>query len=195
MPGLLRKGAGARRTRRGLTFVELCIVMGIASTLFAMAHLLAQHVNAITKIRRAQAELAQWQAAIDDWFVQFGEYPCFDMRLSPERNDTSRICDKAGLPSTAYNLGNVASNACIRLYNEDGTILDEKFFSQYIVGAPSLKDPWGRFYIYIPADEDPDDTLSHERIIYTLFSCGPDGKSPLTGDNPKTEQDDVYFGQ
>jgi len=176
-----------------MTFIELCVTIGIVSSLFAMALFLAQHVNAITKIRRAQAELAYWHAAIDDWFVQFGEYPSFDMRRSDERNDTSRICNMWGADTTR-NLENVATNACVRIDTGNGTY-DLVYFSSYIVGTPNLIDPWGAPYLYIPADEDPHDTISNPRITYLLLSCGPDGKSPAKGDKqPNVEYDDVYFG-
>ena len=184
----------SRRACRGITFIELCVTIGIASVLFSMALFLAQHVNAITKIRRAQAELAYWHTAIDDWFAQFGEYPSFDMRLDPDMNDTSRICDKAGTTGAIHNLENVASNACIRIDTGDGNY-EFVYFSQFIVGAPNTRDPWGAPYLYIPADEDPDDTICNPRITYLLLSCGPDSKSPLKGDKDETERDDVYFGQ
>jgi len=177
-----------------MTFLELCITIGIASVLFSLALFLAQHVNAITKIRRAQAELAYWHTAIDDWFVQFGEYPSFDMKRDPERNDTSRICDMAGASGVVRNLENIATNACVRIDMGDGTF-EFIYFSQFIVGSPNTRDPWGSPYLYIPADEDPHDRISNPRVTYLLLSCGPDGKSPLKGDDEKTERDDVYFGQ
>jgi len=178
-----------------MTLLELCFSIGIAGILISTALFLAQHVNAITKIRRAQAELAYWHAAIDDWFVKFGEYPSFDMRRGEER-ENCRICDAEGFPGVIYNLENVASNACVRIVRDDGNF-DFEFFSQYIPGAPSLIDPWGMPYLYIPADEDPNDAVSNPRTTYLLLSCGPDGKSTLKGDNPdlKTERDDVYFAQ
>jgi len=178
-----------------MSLLELTLTVAIAAILFAMVLGLAQHVNHISKIRRAQAELAYWHTAIDAWHAQFGEYPCFDMRRHPERNDTSRLCDKAGTSGTIRNLENVVSNACVHLYGEDGTILGEKFFSEFVAGTPSHIDPWGTPYLYIPADEDPDDTISNPRITYLLLSCGPNGKSPEKGDkDEKTRNDDVYFG-
>ena len=186
-------GGGKRfgRACRGVTFLELCITIGIAGVLFSLALFLAQHVNAITKIRRAQAELAHWHTAIDDWFVQFGEYPSFDMRISPDRA-ASRICDMAGASGAIRNLENIATNACVVIDD----LAQPVFFSQYISGAPNTRDPWGTPYLYIPADDDPyDPPPPNPRITYLLLSCGPDGKSPLKGDNEKTERDDVYFGQ
>ena len=191
-PYVSQTGAKPRCACRGVTFIELCITLGIVSILFAMALFLAQHVNAITKIRRAQAELAYWHTAIDDWFVKYGEYPSFDMRRGDNREDCN-LCNKAYTTGTVYNLAEVASNACVRIDMGDGNYIYE-YFSQYIVGAPNTVDPWGTPYLYIPADEDPDDNISNPRVTYQLLSCGPDGKSFLKGDDPKTERDDVYFG-
>jgi len=172
-----------------MTLLELSVVIGIVGTLLGLSLLLAKHVEAITKIRRAQAELAMWHESLNRWFVQFGEYPSFDMRLDPERNDTSRICDKAETTGAIRNLENVASNACVIIEGISKPI----FFSEYIVGAPNTRDPWGTPYLYIPADEDPDDTVCNPRINYQLLSCGPDNKSRLKGDKQETERDDVYF--
>ena len=166
-----------------MTLIELCVTIGIASVLFSMALFLAQHVNAITKIRRAQAELAYWHTAIDDWFVQFGEYPCFDKNGDLVCSmDADKFID---------NLVAVTNRACAVI---DG---QEIYFSTYVVGAPSHIDPWGKPYILICLDDDPEDPPPpNPRIIYYLFSCGPNGESPKANDYTKdNDHDDVYFGQ
>ena len=174
-----------------MTLLELCLVMGIVSVLFAMALLLTRHVTAITKIRRAQAELGQWHASLDNWFAQFGEYPCFGA-------DGALVCQPRG--SYTVNLENTASNACVDV---EGHLV---FFSEYIIGTPSLIDPWGTPYIYIAQDNDPFDAVSNPRNLYTLFSCGPDGRTKIeiqvngvsvsvnNGDE-RSAYDDVYFEQ
>ena len=176
-----------------MSLLELAISISIASVLLAMVLGLARHVNAITKIRRAQAELAQWHAAIDDWFVQFGEYPAFDMGVSDERSDGNRLCDTSG-GRIPMNLSNAVERACVRI-DGDGTL---EFFRSYVIGSPNIVDPWGMPYIYIPADNDPDDNIVNPRTTYQLFSCGPDGRSrindtSINGGDERTTNDDVYF--
>ena len=183
------------RACRGVTFIELCVTIGIAGILFSMALFLAQHVNAITKIRRAQAELAYWHAAIDDWFARYGEYPNFDMSISPERSQANVIGEyRYGTAGSIFNLERVVSNACVRIDLGDGNY-ELVYFSQHIAGAPNTIDPWRTPYIYIAADDDPYDNISNERTTYMLLSCGPDSKSPAKDDKDETERDDVYFGQ
>ena len=170
---------------RGLTLLELCFTVGIVSILFAMVLVLTRYVDHLTRLRRAQAELGQWHAALDNWFVQFGEYPCYDARKG-EQSDSTLTCWPLG--SYTVNLSNTIENACVRVGNNDYV-----FFREYITGAPSHIDPWGTPYIYIAQDDNPDDAISNTRTVYKLFSCGPDGKTPIKGDDEKTERDDVYF--
>jgi len=187
-----------RRSRliRGTTLLELCFTVGIASILFAMVLVLTKYVNALTRIRRAQADLGQWHASLNNWFVQFGEYPCYDARKGEQSNSTL-TCWPRG--SYNVNLLNTASNACV---NVDGRFV---MFSEYIIGAPNHIDPWGNPYVYITQDEDQYDNISNTRIMYTLFSLGPDGKTVIhppwgngirvnSGDERSTH-DDVYFEQ
>ena len=185
--GALRADVRMRR-RRGMSLLELAITVSMASILFALVLGLARHVNAITKIRRAQAELAQWHTAIDNWFVQFGEYPAFDMAGATERSDGNRLCDTSGA-RIPMNLSNALERACVRI-DGDGDLI---FFRAYVTGSPNILDPWGMPYIYIPSDNDSDDNIVNPRTIYHLFSCGPDGKSWVNSDNERTTRNDVYF--
>ncbi|MCL2104053.1 MAG: hypothetical protein FWH21_03210 [Kiritimatiellaeota bacterium] len=183
----MRRRFRRNRPARGVTLLELCFTVGIASILFAMVLVLTRYVDHLTRLRRAQAELGQWHAAIDNWFVQFGEYPCYDARKGEQSDDTLTCWPKG---SYTMNLSNTIENACVRVGDND----DYVFFREYITGAPSHIDPWGTPYIYIAQDDNPDDTISNTRVMYYLFSCGPDGKSPRKGDTDKrTERDDVYF--
>lgn len=59
----------------GMTMIELSIVMAIMSVLLALVLGLGKHVNAVVKIRRAQADLGEWHEALNRWYLQFGEYP------------------------------------------------------------------------------------------------------------------------
>ena len=195
--GVLRADVRMRRCR-GMSLLELALAVGIASVLFALVLGLAQHVNVIMKIRRAQAELGMWHTAIDNWFVQFGEYPAFDLSGDgAERNDGNRLCDTSGT-RIPMNLSNALERACVRVA-DDGGDSGLVFFSSYVVGSTNTIDPWGMPYIYIPADNDSDDTIVNPRTTYQLFSCGPNGKSYVDGGgainngNERTTRDDVYF--
>jgi type II secretory pathway pseudopilin PulG len=169
-----------------MTLVELSFTIGIMSLLLAMVLGLARHVNAITKVRRAQTELGQWHEALDRWFIQFGEYPCYDARKG-DQSDSTLTCWPKG--NYNLNLTHTVSNACVRVGDNDYV-----YFSSYVAGAPSLLDPWGKPYIYIAQDDNPDDGISGTRIVCHLFSCGPNGKSSIINPNDtNTERDDIYF--
>jgi Tfp pilus assembly protein PilE len=64
-----------RRNAAGMTMIELCVVMGIATVLMAMVLGLSRHVNEIVKNRHAQADLGEWHETLNDWFLKFGMYP------------------------------------------------------------------------------------------------------------------------
>ena len=173
-----------------MSFIELCIVIGMVSILFAMVLGLAKHVNAITRIRRAQAELGEWHEALNRWFNQFGEYPCFDMSGSDERSSDNLVCSMNASRFT-HNLTNVIERACVRI--DVGGNYELIHFRSYITGSPNPVDPWGMPYILICEDDDPDDSNVNPRTTYRLFSCGPDAKTKIIGNDEKTERDDVYF--
>jgi len=199
-----------RRNRliRGTTLLELCFTVGIASILFAMVLVLTKYVDALTRIRRAQADLGQWHTSLNNWFVQFGEYPFYNARQGEPSRGTL-TCQPLG--SFTLNLSNTVENACIHISDPSsqcqpgcGDLSHYVFFRSYIVGTPNHIDPWGNAYIYIAMDDNPFDDVSNPRNVYTLFSCGPDGKTKtefhgvdvnVNNGDAKTERDDVYFEQ
>jgi Tfp pilus assembly protein PilE len=183
------------RTSHGVTLLELCFTVSIAAILFAMVLVLTRYVDHLTRLRRAQAELGQWHTALNNWFAQFGEYPCYDARKG-EQSDATLTCQPRGSYTT--NLSNTIENACVEI---DGEYV---FFKSYIVGTPSHIDPWGQAYIYIAQDNNPYDTISDTRTVYTLFSCGKDCKTKtafsdvsviINNGDERSARDDVYFEQ
>ncbi len=166
-----------------MTMIELCVVMGIATMLMAMVLGLGRHVNAVVKIRRAQADLGEWHETIERWHLQFGEYPSERVDL----NGTSVPLLEPNNPSA--NLSNLLSH-CYVQFDAQGTTTNITLRS-FMTSAVKHIDPWGTPYIY---DCDPGGKA------YTLFSCGPDSSSMLNGKligsslTPNTTPlDDIYF--
>lgn len=176
----------------GFTMVELVMVMAIASILLALTFGLARHVDTIVKIRRAQAEIAEWHDTFERWFVKFGTYPYAAI------NTENGIIEK--LPEPDWNLNNPLKYPLTILTNElsgaqyyfnpPGTNVTLRAF---LTTSISTVDPWGTPYIYIVSDNAKD---------YTLFSCGPDRQTLVNNAILPSEArqrylnpalDDVYF--
>ena len=183
--------------RAGMTLIELGIVMGIVSVLLALVLGLGRHVNAVVKIRRAQAELGEWHDALNRWHLRFGEYP--HARIDTETGNVDpfdgdvdwTLKDPARYPLAVLTNGHAIATGegCYVRYvtaeHPGGTNIT---FRSFLTSAVSTVDPWGTPYIYLPSDNAKS---------YTLFSCGPDRKSDNipTGaaSTPDTTLDDIYF--
>ena len=157
-----------------MTMIELGIVMGIVSILFALVLGLARHVDAAIKIRRAQAELGEWHEALNRWFLQYGEYP--HAQIDPNRPLAVKelfsppnwdFTDPRDYPLTI--LTNETDGCYVRLiYNGIYTNIT---FRSFLTTSVSTTDPWGTPYIY--------DIPSGNAKSYTLFSCGPNRQTRI----------------
>ncbi|NLC81302.1 MAG: hypothetical protein GX748_08970 [Lentisphaerae bacterium] len=173
-----------------MTLIELGIVMGIVSVLLALVLGLARHVNAVVKIRRAQADLGEWHETIDRWRLRFGEYP--HARINTTIDSVGSIepldsFDFALTDSSRFPLA-ILTNRCEVVYPQS-TIT----FRSFLTSDLSITDPWGMPYLYFPADN---------ARSYTLYSCGPDRQTLIgnrrvpsgaaaSGLDPTL--DDIYF--
>lgn len=172
-------------SRKGMTLIELGIVMGIVSILLALVLSLGRHVNAVVKIRRAQADLGEWHEALNRWHLQFGEYPYEAVDIE---NGTVLESDLINTSTPSFNLSNVLERCYLR-YAVSGSTTNITFRS-FLTSDITHIDPWGTPYIY---DCDPG------RKSYTLFSCGSDSSSVLNGSaigrtsTPDPTLDDIYF--
>ncbi len=157
--------------------IELGIVMGIVSVLLALVLGLARHVNAVVKIRRAQADLGEWHETFNRWHLQFGEYPYASINT-----ETGEIIEKlVGSNNLLVNLTNLIERCEIQFPHRNNTVVT---FRSLMVAGTSPLDPWGNPYLY---DCTPD------RQDYTLFSCGPDAQTQLAGGTELNNLDDIFF--
>ncbi len=183
--GVEKKRACPRILRRnGMTLIELGIVMGIVSILLGLVLGLGRHVNAVVKIRRAQAELGEWHETLNRWFLQFGEYPYAVIDTADETKGSPDSLLETANPS--LNLSNLLDHCEVRFATS--TYTTNITFRSFLTTAVSTVDPWGMPYIYLPSDNAQ---------AYTLFSCGPDRKSAdiPTGaaSTPDPTLDDIHF--
>ena len=177
--------------------IELCIVMGIVSILFALVLGLARHVDATLKIRRAQVDLGEWHESLNRWFLQFGEYPharilhdrqeIIYLLQSPNLNINGTTYTDARANLTLITNDTVNSGCYIRFaYSNPSTT--NITFQSFLTTAVNTIDPWGTPYIYIPTENAK---------AYTLFSCGPNRKThgipQNTSATPDPALDDIHF--
>jgi type II secretory pathway pseudopilin PulG len=164
------------QSKRGMTLIELSIITGIASLLFAMILGLSHHVTAVSNIRKAQAELGKWQLALDEWRHQFGEYPTRIIRENGEPEAVMTADDELG------NLSNVYYKVSVVMNHNNSQA--EVHFREIISQPVEIFDPWGTPYVYLPHPG---------RQSYKLFSCGPDAQTPELGDEDRSAYDDIHF--
>lgn len=167
----------------GMTLIELAIVMGIVSLLLAMVLGLARHVDAIIKVRQAQAELTEWQSVLEAWHQEFGEYPY--ARIDTQYDTITPIYSTTPYsftltdPST-YPLAlltndykNATGRGCyVRYYtaiHPNGTNIT---FRSFMTTSINTADPWGIPYLYHPYENGK---------TYRLLSCGPNRQTSIEG--------------
>lgn len=162
-----------------MTMIELTITMSILALLISTLVGLSRHTNAVIALRRAQVELGEWDEALHQWYLTFEEYPY--ARINGENGATSGEEMESG-PQAVHNLSNIVQNVYATL--QDNGRSTNVTFRSFMQRNISIKDPWGKPYIYLVDDG---------HLSYKLFSCGPDRKSELLGDLPETSLDDVFF--
>ncbi len=175
-----------------MTLIELCLVMGIVAGLIALVLGLGRHVNAVVKIRRAQADLGEWHETLNRWYLQFGEYPHARIDTHLDSIDSLdsvdwKFIDPSRYPLTVLTNDTDSSGCYVRFVDSAGTSINITFRS-FLTTAVNTVDPWGTPYIYIPSDNAKS---------YTLFSCGSDRKTvdipSGTPSSPDPTLDDIYF--
>jgi type II secretory pathway pseudopilin PulG len=174
-----------------MTMIELGMVMGIVSLLLALVLGLSRHVDASVKIRRAQADLAEWHASLDRWFLRFGEYPharidtTGSSSATPVYSGPLNLSTPSQYPLTLHT--NETQGAFIK-YPHPSLPYTNIAFRSFLTTSAPVTDPWGTPYIYIP---------SPNAQSCTLFSCGPDRKSagiPTgTPATPDPTLDDIHL--
>jgi len=132
-----------------MTLIELGVVMGIVTVMLALVLGLARHVDEVTKYRRVQADLGEWQETLHAWHLKYGMYP--DPYPSPfSQNVESNL---VWLAST---------NSAAQYYIEQQTDKTRVPFSALASKPLNPYDPWGTPYFYQSTTN-----------AYELFSCGP----------------------
>jgi len=171
-----------------MTMIELSIVMAIVTVLLALVLGLSRHVNAIVKVRRAQADLGEWHEALNRWYLQFGEYPYEAIDVATGKPLQTDLIEP---DNPTLNFSNILARCFLR-FSVSGSATNV-FFRTFATSGASHIDPWGSPYIYY-CDEG--------KKSYILYSCGPDSRSVLHGKPipkggssapPDPTLDDIYL--
>ena len=185
----------SRRTQRGVTILELLIVMFILSILAAYISYVALQVGGAPRIKRTIADLQKISLALDAYRKRFRTYPPdTGYGLQMENVDRPLFARERGgrtdmVPT--YDPGSLWRYLIMEVHVPDprypddpaktrtyGPFLEEwpgeqlKPYNDPLVG-PSyyLSDPWGNLYGFRGERK----RIIHNHGSFDLFSAGPDG--------------------
>ena len=153
------------RRRRGLTLVEMLTVLFIVSLLVIFVTGLARYGTRAAEVSRARADLQLLAAALERYYLRFGDYPDVDGSVDLDLLLVHRRQVPTGSDSANY-----------------------YYFSNSLPRGFTALDPWGTSYRYELTKGETDDTPQ----IYQLYSLGPDRQRDgvATGGRPP---DDIYL--
>lgn len=137
-------------TRRGMTLLELLVVMVILGILATIGTLQVVGYLDRSRVDAARLQMDQLATAINLFRIDMGRVPAAEEGLE----------------------------ALIAVPHQS----DAKWRGPYLTKASSLRDPWGRAYIYsVPGKGKP----------YDLSTLGADGKVGGTGENEDLVHDEI----
>ena len=184
-------GSTTSSRRRGLTLIELLIVMAIIGIIATSIAVVGLRVPKGVKIKTAKADIALIGLAIDKYEKRFGKYPKdtgFGLILEPFEN-----------PGT-YDPGSLWRCLVKEVYDQRkgrtyGPFLDWpkkrlKSYKDPLAGgqtAMCLVDPWGTPYGFIGDRK----RVIHNRGSFDLFSAGPDGRTACNDEKDNNDDNQV----
>jgi prepilin-type N-terminal cleavage/methylation domain-containing protein len=183
-------GAMSAQARRGLTLVELLVVMFIMSILMAFIAVVLMNIGSEPRKRKALADIAKMSMALSEYKNHFGEYPPdtgYGLDMEGNRPVYVRKVRGEFVNVPTYDPGGLWRYLCRRVRDPKtgelvGPFLDEWPQSQLqpyddpfdAAGQPSsryLVDPWGNPYGFIGDRR----RVLHKPGSFDIFSAGSDG--------------------
>lgn len=151
--------------RRGLTLVEMLTVLFIVSLLVIFVTGLARYGTRAAEVSRARADLQLLAAALERYYLRFGDYPDVDGSFDLDLLLAHRRQVPTGSDSANY-----------------------YYFSNSLPRGFTALDPWGTSYRYeLTKDADIDVPQT-----YRLYSLGPDRREDGAA-NGVRPADDIYL--
>lgn len=195
----LRRGAEARRHRRGFSLVEVLTVMGVIAILMTITVTLMRGGKQRAALGKARAELAALTQALEEYKRHYGDYP--------QTGNAAQATPIVGAVIGNSQAQALLLNALLGVYGPsnfatrlNGPMLIE--LSKFTLEVPlttatattfgiaqgnppakqavsnCLLDPWGnRYMYYYRAASPPNRPVANQwqAPAYLLFSVGPDG--------------------
>lgn len=166
-----------RKGQRGLTLIEIMLVLGIISLLITMVIHNQRRAVDKAKSESARAYLRGLSIALQDYRG--------DCKSLPPRSD---FCQDCGCRGAAANNCGINSLAPISAALQSRSGQPAGWSGPYITNPIPL-DPWGNTYLYDWNDARGDGQGSY------FWSAGPNGINEVCGsaNNPATCGDDVWY--
>ena len=163
---------------RGLTLVELLVVVGIIGALMAMFLAFDSGIEARKRNTVARAELDIIAQALEQFKLKYGDYPWIQFGNTAQGNTPARFYEaltgeaQLVISATAVNVEAVTGSTGPSLIDTSKMSLDPT--------SPFLVDPWGNpyEYYYIPNGTAPvpnDEFALWKSKSFVLLSLGADG--------------------
>jgi len=205
-------------TKRGVTLIELIVVLVIVSLLSTVAVGIYTKEVTRAKIARARAEIRTLEVAANRYQIDVGRFPpsSSGTQLSPSALDQADPFAGCGYLQAALR-GSLNGNANAPLSvrwsgpymdwddNKLGTLAGGPIGSGTAIPEIQFLDPWGNPYYYVSSDDyaglgGTELPVGHpyaatetyyNASTFQLMSFGPDGLTDTSAGNLGTEPDDV----
>lgn len=172
-----------RRNGRGLTLIEMMVVLFIMAVLFSIGFTLVPHFKEKSLSDRAAADLIVIQHGLELYRARFGDYPRVSLEsattgnapASPNAYLFNALNGRFGPAHDLIDAPSMLNNALLTLERNE---LPQHGVEPLAYVDNQILDPWGEPYIY---DYRPSDS-DWEQFGYELYSAGGDGKSGTEDD-------------
>lgn len=171
------------RSKSGMTFFEIFMVIIILGVLMSGITALARHSRHASDVARARADIAELTEVIDRYARTFGEVPLDGLDESLKGHD-GKYSDTADESWALTNLWALDDRPLpYPRKKADGAEEANWDWQAELMAAATNVDPWGRSYRYRPItrETDDDEELLEGFDAFEVFSYGPHLKKDGSG--------------
>tara|TARA_A100001037_G_C15113547_1_gene620254 strand:- start:848 stop:1552 length:705 start_codon:yes stop_codon:yes gene_type:complete len=174
----------SRLERAGFTLIEIMIVLLVVGILFGITFTGASYLFTSQQEKKALADIEALKLALEDFKIEFGDYPRTDVNISNQDEEFLRgqrlfqalagFVDKRGIPygDQSERPRSFLKSDAISLGEKEGSEFRQVSLSMSVLQSSSvpeyaLIDSWDIPYVYEYPRRDGN-------LGYLLFSKGPD---------------------
>jgi len=175
--------------RRGLTLIEMLVVMVILAILAASVGVVLVPMAGRGRVEKARSQIRLLEDALSGYRAAFGSYPPdtgygLDMESSPGTYDAGSLWRYLLLRVKDPATGEFRGPFLAEWPSEDKT----EYADAHAGKSFFLTDPWGRPYAFVGERK----RVVHNPGSFDLFSCGPNGET--ASDEAQAEPNLAYDG-